>query len=876
MKYLAPFSLCLFAFAACGDDTTPTEDAGPPEDTFQSDGTPPPDAEPDVPLTECTEELPPLEEATGEGHASPLGSAAGEARAGRLAEGDIPADPNDLLVWRAGDWVLANENIAVVVEDVGTSDGYEVWGGKIIGLARVEGGAMVEPADFNEIIWGSGRFSNEVTSVGVMNDGSDGEAAVIRAVGPMRAIPFVDVFAAPIFPGSYDDIDLAIDYILEPGAEKVDVRYTYLNRTPRRNMAQQVLLAFQKERMPAFAPNLGYNIRGLVDYIGFGKEGHTSFALDSPLQDLSFFIEVSGTALLTGATILMPPCQRTTVEAATYYVGGPGSNGVQAAIARETGVTLKTVTGRVLDANGAGAPGVRVHAHIGDGEGEGDAHFGRVMTDDEGNYSIQVLDEAMTLSTWRRGDEIVSVALAAGATTADDLSLTPTGTIEINAIEGGSPVPVRVQIVPTGAPILPNGNWGEDVIVQDRTHIVFPGVDPAIVTVPVGSHRVIVSRGFEYEIGLDEVLDVTANNVTERTVEMERVVETPNTLCADYHIHTNRSPDSPDDPRFKLRSAAGDGLEVPLRSDHEWVHEWETLIAEQGLEPFLFGVTSLELTTFEWGHFGVFPLAPDAALPGRGAVQWAGDNPPEVFERIRNIDSAPSMIVNHARSGAGLGYFAYAGYDNVTGEVDLPEMWDEAFTLLEVFNEQSFDEADELVQDWFSFLRAGRRVFGVGSSDTHKVQRGSAVGYPRTCLAIGTDEPAALRAGGGADLVQSTTEAGNFFVSGGIYLDVTGRDGARPGDDVTGADAMEMLSVRVQAASWVDVDVLEVWVDGEMISSTPVTAGDGVDRGTYEVMVPVSAAGSFAIVHAKGDLPLDPVYFGHQPFAVSMPIFYSR
>ncbi|MFT5354055.1 MAG: hypothetical protein ACI9KE_001255 [Polyangiales bacterium] len=868
MKYLAHLSLCLFAFAACSDDVIIFDDAGPSDDVFADD------VGEDVPLTECTEALPPLEEG-GDGQAAPLDAAAGEARAGRLAEGDIPPDPDDLLVWRAGDWVLANENIAVVIEDVGTSDGYEVWGGKIIGLARVEDGAMVEPADFNEIIWGSGRFSNEVTSVGVMNDGSDGEAAVIRAVGPMRAIPFVEVFAVALFPGSYDDIDLAIDYTLEPGAEKVDVRYTYLNRTPRQNATQQVLLAFQKERMPAFAPDRGYDFAGQLDYIGFGKEGRTSFALDTPLQDLTFFIEVSGTFVLNGANIVLPPCGRTTVEAATYYVGGPGSNGVQAAIARENGDVLKTVTGRVVDANGAGAAGVRVHAHQGDGEGDDDVHFGRVMTDDTGAYSIQVRDEAMTLSTWRRGDEIVSVSLAAGATDADDLNLNPTGIIEIIAIEGGDPVPVRVQVAPTGAPILPNGNWGEEVIVQNRTHIVFPGVAPARVTVPVGSHRVIVSRGFEYEIGLDEVLDVTADAVTSRTVEMERVVETPNTLCADYHIHTNRSPDSPDDPSFKLRSAAGDGLEVPLRSDHEWVYEWESLIAEQGLESFLFGVTSLELTTFEWGHFGVFPLTPDAALPNRGAVPWAGDNPPEVFERIRAIDSAPSLIINHARSGAGLGYFAYAGYDNVTGEVNETEMWDEAFTLLEVFNEESFEEADVLVQDWFSFLRAGRRVFGVGSSDSHKVQRGAAIGYPRTCLEIGTDDPAALRAGGGADLVQTTTEAGHFFVSGGIYLDVTGRDGARPGDEVTGADAMETLSVRVQAPSWVDVDVLEVWVDGELTSTTPVTAGDGVDRGTYEVMVPVSAAGSFAIIHAKGDLPLDPVYFGHQPFAVSMPIFYS-
>ena len=128
MKYLALFSFCLFAFAACGDDTF-TTDAGPTEDTFQSDATPPSDTGEDAPLTECAEPIPALEEG-GEGHAAPLEAPVGEARAGRLTEADIPADPSDLLVWRAGDWVLANEHIAVVVEDVGISDGYEIWGGR--------------------------------------------------------------------------------------------------------------------------------------------------------------------------------------------------------------------------------------------------------------------------------------------------------------------------------------------------------------------------------------------------------------------------------------------------------------------------------------------------------------------------------------------------------------------------------------------------------------------------------------------------------------------------------------------------------------------------------------------------------------------------
>ena len=47
---------------------------------------------------------------------------------------------------------------------------------------------------------------------------------------------------------------------------------------------------------------------------------------------------------------------------------------------------------------------------------------------------------------------------------------------------------------------------------------------------------------------------------------------------------------------------------------------------------------------------------------------------------------------------------------------------------LEVFNDSSWPSVREgLVRDWLSFLNAGRRVFAVGSSDSHKI-RSSPIG----------------------------------------------------------------------------------------------------------------------------------------------------
>ncbi len=570
-----------------------------------------------------------------------------------------------------------------------------------------------------------------------------------------------------------------------------------------------------------------------------------------------------------GENISVDACGELTVDLASIYIG-LGMNGVTAAYARENGESTRQVTGRVLEADGSGAVDVHVHAH------SGSTYYSRTTTDDTGAFALDLpADTAVTLSTWRAGNLRVDEPLAADATTAE-LTLEETGFIEIAAVEDASPVPVRVQVMPaSGSAEVPPAAWGEHSERAGRMHVAFPGIEEARLRVPVGDHRVIVSRGFDYELGMNEVISVTAGATERREVDMQRVVEAPGVLCADYHIHTSRSPDSPDPARLKLRSAAGDGLEIPVRSDHEWVYEWESLIADEGLAPFAYGVTSLELTTFEWGHFGVFPLEEDDSAQNRGAPRWYGRMPPAVFDEVRASASSPSIIINHPRGSSFGGYFNSVGYDAVTGMVDKPELWDDTIDLVEFFNGDSFNQASELVADWFSFLQSGRRVFAVGSSDSHGI-RSSAVGYPRTCLDLGVDGPAALRAGGGASAVQTATVAGNFYVSGGITIDVRGTDDVRPGETLTGAGDMEMLAVRVQAPSWIDVDGLELYVDGERVAMMDVEAGDGVDRGTYMMSVPVAAAGSWAIVHAHGDMPLDPVFLGDMPFAVSMPIFFER
>jgi len=822
------------------------------------------------------------------GHAQPLGASAAEARAGRLEASELPADPSELSTVRAGDFVLANDRVAVIIEDAGDSDHYVPWGGAIIGLGRVEGGAIVEPADFGEVIAALGRFTLQADSVTVLADGSEGGAAVVRAAGRLSAIPFIDEFARALAPRDYGDLAVAIDYTLEPGATSVDITFDIAStRATSAQITQPFHFFVQQSRMPLFVPGFGFDGGGseASPWIGFVDDDGTSYAWATPGGDIDPSLSVSGVSIYDGGEISVAACARTRAPFAEVIIGTrAGLDGLVASVAESRGETLRTITGVVTAVDGVALAGVRVHAL----RASDSTYLTRTTTAADGSYTVSVpTADAVTLQAVRRGDTTVSRAVPATATSAD-IALGAHGEIHVVATDadGGRPLPVRVQVLPVGGFTESPAAWGETRVGRDgRMHVTFPVDGEVTLRVPPGEHRVVVSRGYEYDL-FDQTITVAAGATVDVNATLERVVATPGVMCGDFHIHTSRSPDSGDDARLKLQSAIADGLEIPVRTDHEWVRDFEPVISELSATEFAFGICSMELTTFTWGHFNVFPLERIDTRINSGSFDWAGRLAPAVFADVRarvGAAGAPTIIINHPRGSPQGSYFDAAGYDARTGRIDRPENWDDAFTLVEVFRASSFDQnLDETVVDWFSFLSAGRRVFAVGSSDTHHISS-SPVGYPRTCIEVGTDAPAVLRAMG-PEGVRTPLTAGHASISGGIYVTVVARGGAGQGDDVTGSADRETVEVTVRAAPWISATSLRSYVDG-VLHETVVLDDTMVDplepavrfRGSLDV--PVSAAGgipTYAVFVAAGDQPLEPVHPGRMPFGVTNPVFFSR
>lgn len=794
------------------------------------------------------------------------------ARAWVLEESDLPEDPTgSLAVYRAGDFGLANEKIGVLIEDVGFSDLYDPWGGKLVGLAAVEDGKLVRAADFNELLVALGRFVLATDSVEIEADGSDGGAARIRARGTFTALPFIDDFASGLFPTDYS-VPGSMVWELEPGAEQVNL-YLSVDRSGEAalEVSDMMNLVFQRERMQEMTAKQGFKFaNGKLPYLGFVDDLSTSFAFLSPNGDLSQPVDPqAGFNLVGGPALSFEADKDTDVLAYRIVIGGPGLDGLQQTLARVGGTTLSAVSGHVLEADGSGAAGVHVHA-----TGADAAYLSRALTDADGAFTVHVPEGSVTLTTYRTGSAAVTATAQAGDSDVS-LELADSATLQVQATDdAGQPSPFRVQILPMDESAEPPPNFGEKRPGAGRMYLESVVGGELTVPVPAGTYRVVVSRGYEYDLHDEEVIAVAGETAT-IDATLAHVVDTSDVMCADAHIHTHRSPDASDDGLLKVRSAVAEGLDIAIRSEHEWVADFASEVDELGVGEVLYGaVGGEELTTFEWGHMGVFPLLPSAE-PNGGAVEWAGKLPPEVFEIVRARPEAPVLIINHPRLPGGLlgnrqAYFDVAGFDSVTGMIAHPEMWDEDFRLIELFNSEDFEsQRDGTVRDYFQLLSQGRKVFAAGASDSHTVAT-LPLGYPRTCLLVGEDTPAALT----PSLVHDAYDAGHSTVSGGIFLSVAveGQD-AGPGDTATGLGASALVNVKVQAPTWVDVTSLEVIVDGTTTETFPIAPTTNVTRFTQQVMVPVAAAGSWVVFHAKGEASLAPVHPDKQPFAFSNPIF---
>lgn len=810
----------------------------------------------------------------GDGHDDPFGAkAAGQARAGRITRPDQIVQPEDARhKVRVGDFALANDKIALYIEAEGDSDGYFPYGGEVLRVEPVgDDGRPLGVADYGETALTLGIQTVAPEKVTVVADGSDGKAAVVRASGTLKNIPFLETFRI-LGPEPYD-LPVALDYVLEPGAEKVTLRLSIANtRVEALDFGfRQYLAFFQQYRAPSFTPETGFaGPKGSTTLAAFATDRYGfGFRSTSPDAQLRAELEISGFQLFSRRGEVVEACAQKTSDVVELVAGGRGVDGLLEAARRAGGeAPWREVRGVVTETGGGPLAGAVVHATAPDGR-----YLTRAVADGTGAYVLHLPPGEVGLVPTLKGWAVPpATTVPAGQSTAD-VTLPQRATIEVNARDAATneALPVRVQIVPTTPPVPPPASFGVRSEVNGRLWQEFAITGRATLPVPPGTHRVIVSRGFWWDI-VDQTVTVEAGKSVTVEAPLARSVPPTGSLCADFHVHSNYSADAQDGVEPKVKAAIADGLDVPVSSEHEYVIDFQPVIQRLGMTRWAFGMPSEELTTFTWGHFGVVPLLPKPDQVNAGAVGWVGKKPADVFAAVNALAERPALIVNHPSGGGFQAYFSEARLDRATGRGE-GELWSDDFSAIEVFKDSDLEaNRNQSVEDWFALLNAGKTYWAVGNSDSHD-QRTTHVGYPRTCLDVGTDDPRALT----NERVRDAIKAGTSYVSGGLALDVQGPSGVRPG----GNGQAGAYKVVVRSASWLSASKLEVFVDGVSTKTLDLVAqapAPGELGKRYEVTVDVAPVSSkarhFVVFHAKSDVDLAPVHPGKKVFAVTNPIFF--
>jgi hypothetical protein len=821
----------------------------------------------------------PIGDATG--HATPLGATTGQVRAGRILGSQLPADPAGLATWRDGDYVLANDHLAFVIAQPGNYEIYDPYGGRIRGISQVSSGALVHPADFNVALLGASRFVVATDSVSVLNDGSDGNAAIVRVRGPLAGIDALGPLLAMLIRADMSGWQAALDYVLAPNDDGIEVQLHVRRGDGRALMVPMAMAAFfQSFRMPSWTEVNGFTplTSGMPRFVAFEDADSTSYAwvaLDGGA--VQPFYSTGGFDFYTSPGAVVNGCSEHTFRLGRIVVGdGSGLNGVQRVVWRELGDTTRHVTGTLTSSDPLAIAGARVHVT--------DAsmhHLTRTLVDATGTFDLTVPMSAANVYVWRQGAPLEGpFAIPASGPMTIPLASLSTITVDVSDASTTHTLPARVGLFPVGTapPTVPSDSFGEVDIGNGRSRMEFAPVSGHVeMRVAPGTYRLVVSHGWQYELH-DQTFTIAAGETRAISSPLTRSFSVPGVMCADYHIHTHRSVDSEDTGTLKVSALAADALDIAIRSDHEWVDDFAPVVHELGLDDFVVGLAGEELTTFTYGHFGVFPLVVDPMRPSGSAVPWFNQFAPQVFTAVRTRPEAPLLIINHPRAhGIRQGYFVETGYSATTGMVTHPENWDTEFDVVEVVNSSSFDHnrgassSTNTVEDWYSLLHAGRHVMMVGSSDSHHTH-GDPVGYPRTCLYIGTNDVHAVT----GNMVRDVTRSGASFVMGGIYLDVTGPNATRPGGTASGVGTRTQLHVTVTAPSFIAVDSLEVIVDGTTTETMPITTDPSMPvRFDGMIDVDVAAAGSWVIVHASSTT-VPNIAYGDTPFAVSNPIWLTR
>jgi hypothetical protein len=388
--------------------------------------------------------------------------------------------------------------------------------------------------------------------------------------------------------------------------------------------------------------------------------------------------------------------------------------------------------------------------------------------------------------------------------------LSAQGLVEIEIRDRASGVLLPSRLTVTDARrnmqpiVLDNTDSLANAKLAVRAGTIYTGDGKAVFRLPAGRYYLYATRGFEY--GCDSVaIEVKDGDRLKSTLRIRHEVDVKGYVSSDTHIHTfTHSGHGDANDRERILTIAGEGIELPVVTDHNVHADLNPAVKASGLEKYFTLVNGVEITT-PVGHFNYFPVRlSDPVLPFKIASWDALD------EKMKNQPDKLT-ILNHARDIHNnfrpfdpKNHIASAGR-SLTG-------WKYPFNAMEILNSSAqMSDMTRLFRDWLGLLNAGYGVTPIGSSDSHDVIL-YMLGQARTYVKAVDTDPGKIHVG---ESVKNLIR-GKVMVSFGLLTELVVDDSHSLGDTVQTGNALK-VKINVYGPGWTNVSkvVLCEWSENK-------------------------------------------------------------
>lgn len=383
--------------------------------------------------------------------------------------------------------------------------------------------------------------------------------------------------------------------------------------------------------------------------------------------------------------------------------------------------------------------------------------------------------------------------------------------VEVSDERTGTPLPCRLTVL-TAAGSLQTVLATPTKHLAVRAGVVYTATGTAEFDLPPGDYQLFAGRGFEYSLASAQVR-VTSGVPHSLRFTLRREVPTDGWVACDPHVHTlTRSGHGDATLTERMVTLAGEGIELPVATDHNVHVDYEPLARQVGVRSYFTPVMGCEVTT-RVGHFNVFPVAEATPPVNAQLTDWQ-----TLFPAIYATPGLKIAILNHARDlHGGTRPFGPERFHRVSGEQLTG--WPMRFNGMEVINSGATQtEPLRLCHDWMHLLNRGLSITPVGSSDSHDVAR-HFVGQGRTYIRCDDRDVATID----VDDAVSQFLAGRVRVSYGLLTELTVNGKYGPGEFGLLPSAEEIVArVRVLAPHWLAADRITLFANGVAIREEPI------------------------------------------------------